>query len=129
MAEQLLHEEIFLLALEIAFFSNVSAYVDILFVYLLLIFCGLIGHSCFFLGRLALLLSRSFYTTWPRGYKTFLCSTQLTIKFSLLINMKMLTHVDIFIIYMLRKFHINFISAKLSRKTTVLISNLLYICR
>ena len=39
------------------------------------------------------------------GYKTFSCSTQPSMKLSLLINMKMPTNVGIFIIYMLRKFH------------------------
>ena len=33
--------------------------------------------------------------TWPRGYKTFLCSTQLSMKFILLINVKMPTIVGI----------------------------------
>ena len=32
---------------------------------------------------------------WPRGYKKFSCSTQLSIKFILLINVKMLTIVGI----------------------------------
>ena len=32
---------------------------------------------------------------WPRGYKTFSCSTQLSTKFILLINVKMPTIVDI----------------------------------
>ena len=34
-------------------------------------------------------------TVWPRGYKTFLCSTQLSIKFIMLINVKMPTIVGI----------------------------------
>ena len=34
---------------------------------------------------------------WPRGYKTFLCSTQLSMKFFLLINVKMPTIVGILI--------------------------------
>ena len=33
--------------------------------------------------------------TWPRGYKTFSCSTQLSLKFILLINVKMPTIVGI----------------------------------
>ena len=35
--------------------------------------------------------------TWPRDIKLFSCSTQLSMKFSLLINMKMPTIVGIFI--------------------------------
>ena len=34
---------------------------------------------------------------WPQGYKSFSCSSQLSTKFSLLINMKMPTIVGIFI--------------------------------
>ena len=33
--------------------------------------------------------------SWPRGYKTFLCSAQLSMKFFLLINVKMPTIVGI----------------------------------
>ena len=33
--------------------------------------------------------------TWPRGYKTFSCSTQLSIKFIMLMNVKMSTTVGI----------------------------------
>ena len=35
--------------------------------------------------------------TWPRGYKTFSCATQLSMKLSVLINTKMPTKVGIFI--------------------------------
>ena len=37
------------------------------------------------------------FQTWPRGYKHFSCSTQLSIKFLLLINIKMPTNVGILI--------------------------------
>ena len=37
--------------------------------------------------------------------KPFSCSTQLSMKFSLLINMNILTNIGIFIIYKQRKFH------------------------
>ena len=33
---------------------------------------------------------------WPRGYKTFLCSTQLSMKFQLLVKIKMLKNTDFF---------------------------------
>ena len=37
----------------------------------------------------------SYLEAWPRGYKTFSCSTQLSIRFILLINVKMPTIVGI----------------------------------
>ena len=37
--------------------------------------------------------------------KLFSCSTQLSMKFSLLINMNIFTNIGIFIIYKQRKFH------------------------
>ena len=48
---------------------------------------------------LDLLLAYYYYyiTIGPRGYKKFSCSTQLSMKFSLQINMKMPTIVGIFI--------------------------------
>ena len=46
------------------------------------------------------LLNSTFSRFRSRGYKTFSCSTQLSIKFSLLINMKMPT-----IVYKQRNFH------------------------
>ena len=39
----------------------------------------------------------------PQGYKTFLCSTQLSMKFSLLINMKMPTKIVGIFIYISRE--------------------------
>ena len=42
-------------------------------------------------------ISLHFCANWPQGYKNFSCSTQLSMKFSLLINMKMPTIVGIFI--------------------------------
>ena len=41
------------------------------------------------------LCTLKFLKTWPRGYKTFLCSTRLSMKFILLINVKMPTIVGI----------------------------------
>ena len=45
----------------------------------------------------ALVFSVLANSIWLRGYRTFSCSTQLSMKFSLLINMKMPTIVGIFI--------------------------------
>ena len=36
--------------------------------------------------------------TWPRGYETFSCSTQLSMKFVMLINLKLLTIADSFLL-------------------------------
>ena len=60
----------------------------------------------------------------PQGYKLFSCSTQLKMKFSLLINMKMPTNIGIFIFISLENS-----TAKLSKKTAELVSNLLFVSR
>ena len=44
--------------------------------------------------------------SWPRGYKTFLCSTQLRVKFFLLINIKMPTIVVGILTFMSGKYSI-----------------------
>ena len=61
--------------------------------------------------------------TWSRGCKTFSCLTQLSMKFSLLINMKMPTKVGIFV-FISRKFSC---FAMLSIKEFASVSNLRFI--
>ena len=46
-------------------------------------------------AKLILHISQFLYKTWPRGYKTFSYSTQLSTKFIVLINAKMPTIVGI----------------------------------
>ena len=51
----------------------------------------------FFCFGISVVLVDTLGISRPRGYKTFTCSAQLSMTFSLLINMKMPTNVGIFI--------------------------------
>ena len=48
--------------------------------------------------------ANSVCAVWQRGYNTFLCSTQLSMKFSLLINMKLPANVGFFIFIVIENF-------------------------
>ena len=64
---------------------------------------------------------------WPRGYKTFLCSFQLSMKFSLLINVKIPIKVGVFFsILLAEKFSC---SSMFSKEEFAIVSNLRYIIR
>ena len=47
--------------------------------------------------------------TWPRGYNTVSCATQLSMKVSLLINTKMPTIVGIFVFISREKFMLSYV--------------------
>ena len=64
--------------------------------------------------------------TWPRGYKIVSCSTQLSVKFSLLINMKMPTTIVGIFTFISRE---NVMLSYFSKKESAIVNDLRFISR